>query len=168
LATGKPKSDPYGWNDWLDNPGRLVMDEDESYHFVWHGAFDPTVACRVFSANGETKLIARRATSRRSDHGGDNFRWLEAMYKQPPEIVERDLSSSEWGEICREVRRAGLWEMPTTSERAGLDGGTWVLHLRQANRQHRIERWSPEENDLFREFCAGLLVLAGFGGQNIY
>jgi hypothetical protein len=58
-------------------------------------------------------------------------------------IVRKRLTMQDWTLLTTTVNSTGFWSMPEHHENAGLDGYTWSIAGRTADRYNRSECWMP-------------------------
>ncbi len=58
--------------------------------------------------------------------------------------VNRPLTTQEWRQFNLLLARTDFWNVPTTGNRDGLDGYTYILEARAGGRYHYIILWAPD------------------------
>jgi hypothetical protein len=69
---------------------------------------------------------------------------------------KRDLSSQDVQDLLTQLKRVDFWNMLTAEKASGNDGAEWILEVRDRNKCHVVDRWSPESGS-YREFCLFLV-----------
>jgi hypothetical protein len=112
----------------------LISAQYETYRFIWHSSFDGVNICRVEKINGNYKAITK------------TFKDQDSI----PSIKEFSISSKMWNNIVDSLSINGFWSYPSSIERNGLDGATWILEGYKPTEDectgknyHRLTRWSP-------------------------
>lgn len=121
----------------------LISAQNETYRFIFRSSFDGVNICRVEKINGNYKAITK-------------------AFKDPdsiPSIKEFSISSKTWNTIVDGLSINGFWSYPSSIERNGLDGATWILEGYKptsdectGKKYHRVMRWSPIDKK-FIEMC---------------
>lgn len=124
-----------------------------AYRFLWLEAFDSPTLVRVWSDGHTWWLHATELDRSGGELGGRVSRQ-----------VQRQLTRSEAAVIRQGLGRLDMWNSPAQDARHVLDGSTWVIEAREANRYHVIERNSPGEGPVMR-FGSDLLRMTGWAFQ---
>lgn len=112
----------------------LISAQNETYRFIWHSSFDGINIYRVEKINGIYKGITK------------TFRDQDSV----PSVREFSISSKKWNNIVDSLSINDFWTYPSSIERNGLDGTTWILEGYKpikdecsGKNYHRLTRWSP-------------------------
>jgi len=107
----------------------------EMYRFIWSSSFDTTKLYRIEKNNAHYSVTSKIFTSHQDTIGTTN---------------KFDITESEWSNIVNGLVRNGFWTYPTSDNRNGLDGSTWILEGYKPVKDkctgmnyHRVSRWSP-------------------------
>lgn len=125
-----------------------------SYRFLWLRTFHPPIAVRISLSGNQLQLTAVEL----SGAGG----------YEPGVIVRRTsvtLTPHDWGRIESALNADQFWSAPTTTERMGFDGASWIIEGRKQDDYHVVTRWSPEPEDEFHKLGLLFLELAGWSGS---
>ncbi|MEO7925064.1 MAG: hypothetical protein ABIR30_15385 [Chitinophagaceae bacterium] len=112
----------------------LISAKNETYRFTWHSSFDGVEIYRIEKLNGKYKVVTKKFGDRDT----------------VPSIREFSISSRTWNNIIDSLSINGFWTYPSSNERNGLDGATWILEGFKPIKDecteknyHRLTRWSP-------------------------
>ena len=133
----------------------------DSVRFLYLRSFHHPIAVRV-----ERRLAHVRLTAVELDGAGGYDPGV------PTRRVTRNVSDEEWNDLLSLLDNASFWELPTSHERATLDGARWILEASVDGRYHVVQRNSPDETEMrgFRGACLWLLDTAAFTpvGDELY
>lgn len=112
----------------------LISAHHETYRFIWHSSFGAAKIYRLEKINGKYKAVTK------------TFGDQDTL----PSIKEFSISSKMWNDIIDRLSINGFWTYPSSIERNGLDGATWILEGYKPTKDectgknyHRLTRWSP-------------------------
>jgi hypothetical protein len=126
-----------------------LVDEEESYRFLWLRSFHKSIAIRVCRTGSNQYIVVKRLNGR----GGYKPRTLELT-------SVRRLSDDEWYEFMRYLEDSYYWKMPTQDDKILNDGARWILEAYREGRYHLVDRQCPEPGS-YREACLYLLRTSG-------
>ncbi len=118
--------------------------------FLWLRTFDKPVAVRVW---GTPQGYWLRAVVLSGKGGYEPGRIAD--------VVERQLSESEWNAVLEKLRAANFMALPSQEESMGLDGAQWIVEANVFGKYHLVDRWSGEQSPGYSAACLYLLKLAG-------
>jgi hypothetical protein len=132
---------------------------NDSYRFIWLRSFHPTVVVRI-DLTSDPKKATLHATELESD----------GVYA-PGRVVrraQRDLTKAELTKLRGDIRKEGLWSLPTNEDGPpGVDGSSWILEVRSEHRYHIIDRWSPRSGPM-HTLGLEFLQLSGWRFDDVY
>jgi hypothetical protein len=118
----------------------LIDAKFETYRFILHSAWSYWRVVRI-----EKKETIYSATIKQ--FGQDTSYSDTTRHDQ-----EFEISKEQWQYIVDELSAKNFWTYPTTDERNGLDGATWILEGYKPKKDpctlknfHHAGRWSPED-----------------------
>ena len=133
--------------DWLENnykESSLLDAKTETYRFIWSSSFDTTKVNKIEKKYGQYSVTIKTFTSHQDTIGTTR---------------KFDITEREWNNIINGLVRKGFWTYPTSDNRNGLDGSTWILEGYKPEKDkctgmnyQRIKRWSPIDTT-FMEMC---------------
>jgi hypothetical protein len=127
-----------------------LVDEDESYRFLWLRSFHRPVMVHVWRKGDRYFTVAKRLNGRGGyAPGTSDLYWA------------RSLSVDGWDCFMMHLEHAQFWQMPTTDN--GLmaqDGAQWILEGYREGRYHVVDRQSPDAG-AYRDACLYLLRQSG-------
>ena len=143
-----------------EEPLPSMMDEDESYRFLWLRAFNHPIAIHISRTGSNQTIVMKELSS--------------ADLDIPAKLIgseSRSLSTPEWNEFMQRLEIARFWQMPADSGPMGFDGSQWVLEGYREGRYYVVDRWSPDTG-AYRDACLYLLeksgVLARIPAKTVY
>lgn len=112
-----------------------VLEDTETYRFVWLRTFHNPVAVRIF---------------RRGDRYGLEAVILDGAGGYEPGQVSRrvtkELSPAQWRSVIAALDELQFWQMTTgTDDIIGNDGAQWIVEGRRDGRYHFVDRWGGAE-----------------------
>ena len=147
---------------WLD----ALVQYDEVYRLEYSSTYHGPMIVRLQRKDDTYSLTARTMTQEESRTASDcvyspdtKRPWKCALGRIHKE-VSRPLRHDEWNEFKKLVSQASFWDLPQVSDRLGHDGAWWTLEGMDADRQHRVSRWSPEPG-AYRALCEHMLQASG-------
>lgn len=121
---------------------------DEVYSLTWIPSFHEPVLVRVWRAEDESFVIAKKL-----DSIGYRFGGIKETYS-------RSLTTAEWRDITNRFTRANYWGLSqTTNDPVPHDGAVWLLGGWKARQYHWVGRHVP--TDEYSEICKRLIQLSG-------
>jgi len=131
-------------------PLPALVDEDESYRFLWLRTFHRPVMVHVWRAGDRYFTVVKRLNGRGGyAPGTSDLYWA------------RSLSVDDWDRFMMHLEQAQYWQMPTRDNRMmAQDGAQWTLEGYREGRYHVVDRQSPEEG-AYRDACLYLLRQSG-------
>jgi hypothetical protein len=111
-----------------------VLEDAETYRFLWLRTFHNPVAVRVFR--------------RGYDYGLDAVILDGAGGYDPGHVsrrVTRALSRDEWQTVIAGLEGVQFWQMATSRYEFGFDGAEWIVEARRDGRYHIVDRWSGSD-----------------------
>jgi hypothetical protein len=124
--------------DWMENNYKepSILDaKTETYRFIWSSSFDTTEVDRIVKNDGHYYVTTKIFTSHQDTIGTTS---------------KFDITENEWNNIVNGLARNDFWTYPTSDNRNGLDGSTWILEGYKPVKDkctrmnyHRVSRWSP-------------------------
>jgi hypothetical protein len=142
-------------------PLASLVDEDESYRFLWLRSFHRPVMVHVWRTGDRYFTVVKRL-NRRSGSAPGTFDLYWA----------RSLSVDDWDTFIMQLEQSEYWQMPTRDNRMmAQDGAQWILEGYRDGRYHVVDRQSPDEG-AYREACLYLLrqsgLLAEIPAEEVY
>jgi hypothetical protein len=130
-----------------------------SYRFTWLRSFDHAVTIRI-DLDSATHKATLYAIELESDGGYEPGR--EARR------VKRELTKAEFNKLSSDIRKEGLWSLPTKEGGPpGIDGSQWMLEGRDGNKYHIVSRWAPGSGPIYN-LGLEFLKLSGWQFDNVY
>lgn len=130
-------------------PLSALVNEDESYRFLWLRSFHHPVAIHVWRAGGRYFMAVKQMNGR----GGYD-----------PGTVEldrtRSLTENDWDAFMLHLEHSQYWTMPTTDDRMWNDGAQWIMEGYREGRYHIVDRQCPDYG-AYRDACMYLLRQSG-------
>jgi len=126
--------------EWMKNnynEPSLLDSKKETYRFILSSSFDTTEIERIEDIGGRYKMTKK----------------IYATHADTVGVAsEFEISQSDWNNIVTNLVANNFWTYPTSDNRKGLDGATWVLEGYKPTKDkctlknyHRIGRWSPND-----------------------
>jgi hypothetical protein len=129
-------------------PLAALVDEDESYRFLWLRTFHRPVMVRVWRTGNRYFTVVKRLSGRGGyAPGTSDLYWA------------RSLSESEWDAFMMHLEHSEYWLMPKEYPMA-QDGAEWILEGYREGRYHVVDRQSPDDG-AYRDACLFLLRQSG-------
>ena len=125
-----------------------------TYRFLLLGSFAHPIAVRVSGTEYGVSLVAVEL----DEAGGFSPGKLK---RRRATFLQRD----QLRKIENALSTANFWSMPTTVERHGKDGATWILEGVVDRKYHLITRWTPEHDDPVRAIGELFLSIAKWKGK---
>src|SRR5262245_31927728 len=115
-----------------------VLEDTETYRFLWLRTFHNPVAVRVF---------------RRGDDYGLEAAILNGAGGYNPGHVSRRVTKTwcrdQWQTVIARFEGVQFWQMATKSDALpGLDGAQWIVEARRDGRYHIVDRWTGTDHGL--------------------
>jgi hypothetical protein len=130
-------------------PLASLVDEDESYRFLWLRSFHRPVMVHVWRTGDRYFTIVKRLNGRGGDAPGtSDLYWA------------RSLSVNDWDAFMVYLEQAQYWQMGTTKNEMAQDGAQWILEGYRDGRYHVVDRQSPDAG-AYRDACLYLLRKSG-------
>ena len=110
-----------------------VLEDTETYRFLWLRTFHNPVAVRVF----------RRV----DDYGLEAVILDGAGGYDPGHVASRVtqiLSRDEWQMLITRLEEVKFWQLTTTGGDSGFDGARWIVEARRNEQYHIVDRWGPD------------------------
>lgn len=130
-------------------PLTALVNEDESYRFLWLRTFHNPVAIHVWRAGERHFLVAKRLNG-----SGGYVPGTVDLYRA------RSLSEDDWNSFMTHLEHSEYWAMPTQDEQTSPDGAQWIMEGYREGRYHLVDRQSPD-NGTYRDACIYLLRQSG-------
>jgi hypothetical protein len=130
-------------------PLASLVQEDESYRFLWLRTFHDPIAIRVWRSGSKQFIVAKRLNG----SGGYEPGTLDAIHT-------RALSNSEWIEFLMHLETSCFWQMKSMDDNLLEDGAQWIIEAYRQGRYHLVDRQCPEPGS-FREAGLYLLRISG-------
>ncbi|MGC4104073.1 hypothetical protein [Ferruginibacter sp.] len=122
------------WNLKTYNEPSLITAQNDSYRFTLASAFEGVHIYRVEKNNDHYKATIKFI----ADPGIE------------PVVKEFSIPGKTWNNIVDSLAADSFWTYPSSIDRSGLDGATWVLEGYKSKpdrctgkNYHRLMRWSP-------------------------
>lgn len=133
-----------------ESPLPSLIDEDESYRFVWLRSFHRPVMVHVWRTGDRYLTVVKRLNGRGGyAPGTSDLYWA------------RSLTVNDWDSFMMHLEHAQYWQMPTRDNRMmAQDGAQWILEGYREGRYHVVDRQSPD-TDAYRDACMYLLRQSG-------
>ncbi|MBV9564826.1 MAG: hypothetical protein JOY90_30930 [Bradyrhizobium sp.] len=121
-----------------------LLEDTESYRFLWLPSFRNSVAIRVFRGSDDYGLeaVILDGPGRYDPKAG---RYDPAHVSR---CVTRALSRDEWQTVIARLEEVQFWQMTTTGGNLGLDGAEWIVEARRHGRYHIVDRWGGSDSAL--------------------
>lgn len=131
-------------------PLASLVDEDESYRFLWLRTFHRPVMVHVWRAGDRYFTVVKRLNGRGGYAPGTfDLYWA------------RSLSEDDWDAFMMQLEDSQYWQMPTRDNRMrAQDGAQWIMEGYREGRYHIVNRQSPD-NGAYRDACLYLLSQSG-------
>jgi hypothetical protein len=130
-------------------PLSALINEDESYRFLWLRSFHNPVAIHVWRAGGRYFMTVKRLNGR----GGYD-----------PGTVDldrtRSLTENDWDAFMMHLEHSQYWTMPTKEDQMCNDGAQWMMEGYREGRYHVVGRQCPGDG-AYRDACMYLLRQSG-------
>jgi len=144
-------------NDWYsrhlhamsESPLAALVDEEESYRFLWLRSFHRPVVVRMWRSGARYFIVAKRLTGR----GGYDPGTLDLYWA-------RSLSENDWDAFLLNLEHATYWDMQTEDLSMMTDGAQWIMEGYREGHYHVVDRQSPQES-AYRDACLFLLRQSG-------
>lgn len=130
-------------------PLAALINEDESYRFLWLRTFHNPVAIHVWRAGERRFLVVKRMNG----SGGYVPGTVDLYWA-------RSLSEDDWDIFMMHLEHSLYWSMPTRDDRMLHDGAQWIMEGYREGRYHFVDRQSPETG-AYRDACIYLLEQSG-------
>ena len=143
-------------NDWYSRhlqvmnelPLTALVNEDESYRFLWLRSFHRPVSVHVGRAGTRYFMVVKRLNGRGGyDPGTSDLYWA------------RSLSENDWDAFMMHLEHSSYWTMQTEYDAGLTDGAQWILEGYRDGRYHVVDRQSPD--GAYRDACLHLLRKSG-------
>ncbi len=123
----------------------------QSYRLLWLRTFHHPVVVRVDVLSNGTGSVIIKETSGQGGYAPGKLIKNEA----------RKLTSQETHWFVDRLQESGFWDLPSNEKEKEneivLDGATWVIEARMADKYHLVERYAPKCGDTVRGI--GLIML---------
>jgi hypothetical protein len=131
-------------------PLAALVDEDESYRFLWLRSFHHPVMVHVWRTGDRYFTVVKRLNGRGGFAPGTfDLYWA------------RSLSEDEWDAFMMQLEDSQYWQMPTKDNRMmAQDGAQWIMEGYREGRYHIVGRHSPDDG-AYRDACLYLLKQSG-------
>lgn len=117
------------------NEPSLLDSKIETYRFIWSNSFDTIRIDRIEKHDRHFK-VTKKIFANNHDTIGITSKF---------EVLEGD-----WNNIVSRLEKNNFWTYPTSDNRSGLHGTTWILEGYKPVKDkctlknyHRVGRWSP-------------------------
>jgi hypothetical protein len=114
-----------------------VLEDTETYRFLWLRTFHNPVAVRVFRRGYDYGLEAVILDGA----GGYNPGHVSRR-------VTRALSHDEWQTVIARLEGVQFWQMASKNYDLGFDGAQWIVEARRDGRYHIVDRWTGTDHGL--------------------
>lgn len=118
--------------DHLEQYGLTKLEDNEAIRFLWLRSFHPAILFVVKCDSESTAIFTASKWTREEE------KWKWVVFSESAMPKERHI-----GALLNVVTKYDFFKIPTTDGRQGLDGSTWIIEIKTANRHHWITRWSP-------------------------
>ncbi len=129
-------------------PLPALVDEDESYRFLWLRSFHRPVMVHVWRTGDRYFTVMKRLKGRSYAPGTFDLYWA------------RSLSENDWDAFMMHLEHAAYWQMPATTDVLAQDGAQWILEGYRDERYHVVDRQSPYDG-AYHDACLYLLRQSG-------
>jgi hypothetical protein len=116
------------------NESSIIHADNETYRFIWSSSFDGTEIYRIEKKDNAFKAIVK----------------LFGQDDTIGKFTEFNISKEVWNNITDSLHETNFWTYPSSIDRNGLDGASWLLEGYKPiedkctlKKYHRIGRWSP-------------------------
>jgi hypothetical protein len=125
--------------------------------FLWLRTFHCPIAVRIEKQGDSILLHATELTGKGGYEPG-----------KIKNIVKKDISKNDYEKISQLLIDTDFWKLPTIisainqdgTVTVNADGARWILEVRESEKYHVVDRWSPESGK-YRELCLYMLELSG-------
>ena len=130
-------------------PLATLLNEDESYRFLWLRSFHHPVAIHVWRTGEQYFMVVKRLSGR-----GGYAPGTVDLYRA------NSLSEDEWDAFMLHLEHSQYWSMPTEDDRMCNDGAQWRMEGYREGRYHAVDRQCPDAG-AYRDACMYLLRQSG-------
>jgi hypothetical protein len=130
-------------------PLTALLDEEESYRFLWLRSFHRPVVVHVWRSGGGYFIVAKRLNG----HGGYGPGTMDLYWA-------RSLSENDWDAFQLQLEHSTYWQMQTEDRSFMTDGAQWIMESYREGHYHVVGRQSPQTG-AYREACLFLLRQSG-------
>lgn len=132
-----------------ESPLVALLDEEESYRFIWLRSFHRPVVVRAWRSGGRYFIVAKRLNGR----GGYGPGTLDLYWA-------RSLSENDWDAFLLNLEHSTYWAMQTEDRSPITDGARWIMEGYREGHYHIVDRQSPQTG-AYRDACLFLLRESG-------
>lgn len=143
----------------------------EAYRFTYLRSYDEPLAVRIENENGQVYLYTKLTDGKGGEDPGGLIIHTKKM-----------LSMEQWDHFCSLVEKINYWKMEAKEkdvlpkkEKGVIEtvliksgGAHWILEGVRRGRYHFVDRWSPDQKNVFRQCCEYLLELSNLKLKEIY
>ncbi len=123
----------------------------ETYRFTWLRSFQNPITIRMEFDHGNVVLVKKETNDPKL---GDTLKFVINK--------KNKLSFSDWKTFDDEQQKNPFWKLlPVYDEGVTRDGEVWILESKKPTGYHVMKRFSPNEGNVFRNYCEELLRLSG-------
>jgi len=144
---------------------------NEAYRFTYLRSYDEPVAVRIENENGQVYLYTKMTDGKGGEDPGGLIIHTKKM-----------LSMEQWDHFCSLIEKINYWKMEAKEkdvlpkkEKGVIEtvliksgGAQWILEGVRRGRYHFVDRWSPDQKNIFRQCCEYLLELSDLKLKEIY
>jgi hypothetical protein len=139
----------------------LLKEKYESYRFLWLRTFNHPVFIQLISRGPGNAVLIYKELDGKGGYGYGSpivHKTLDPFKKLGKGELPKDMVQGAF-DIVIQRAKAGVWEQPYKVDDGtiGLDGATWTIEAIKDGKCHVVERWSPEQKDVFRWFADDLI-----------
>jgi hypothetical protein len=144
----------------LKEPSLLIASQKgkrQIYRFLWLRTFHNPISIRIEILNSKAKIIIKKTDGA----GGYDPGNLELE-------KTKEIDKKEIRELLELIKESKFWNTDTKDPtESGCDGAQWIIEGVKNNKYHIVDRWSPEEGNIY---TLGLyfLKLSRLEIKNIY
>ena len=132
-----------------EKPLPALIDEEESYRFLWLRSFNHPIAIRVSRTGSFHSVVVKEL----SETDPDKPAKIESF-----EV--RQLSTADWNGFMQHLETTRFWQMPADIDVVGCDGAHWVLEGYREGHYYVVDRWSPQPG-AYQDACLYVLKKSG-------
>lgn len=142
----------------LEQPFTCFEGDREVYRLLYLASFEYPTSIRIWNDGNQLRMAIKQLSAELATEAGPEDLTFN---------VTRSLTAEETFKFYDLLNKSNLWSMHSMDSREpGLDGVSFLFEAKKDGKYHVVDRWSPENDESFLEFCGYLIEITKLPWQS--